>query len=105
MNILYTGWVLIKLFTFDQGKNVYYLHEPNKDIHINLVSKEKLPYGENQWVKLEVNAHCEKVDTTYKINGAKGQFARQSMFCNATEFKIKKCTIRNSVIVNGTQYC
>lgn len=98
-----TMWLLIVLWTPENGKHNYYLKDPVRNYHISATLDNKLPYNEGSWIKVKVNMECEHIHTNHIVGIS--TFLRNDHFCNAKEITIENCNENNSIIVNGIRYC
>ena len=94
VNITVTSWFILKAYLPLIGGNAYVLHKPEKNMRVELTTKNKLPYNVNSWIKLTLNMDCEIHDTV-----------PVRYFCKSKEYRVEECNIYNSFTINGVQYC
>jgi hypothetical protein len=102
-----TMWLVIVLWTPENGKHNYYLKDPVKNYHIAATLDEKLPYEPGSWIKATVTMECDDVQTIQEINTGSRivNFLRNDHFCNTTEVRNEECNERNSFVIGGIRYC
>lgn len=101
--ITLTAWFIIKSHTPGVEHN-YYLYEPEKRYHVSYITKDKLRFGADQWIKLKLKMECELVKTQAPtIHNA--VYLVNNYYCTTNEVLEQKCTEYNSFVVNGIRYC
>ena len=93
--ILTKIWLIVVSYDTVDNKHFYYLQEPQRDIHIALITTLKLPSGINQWVRVKGSATCDRINPNTR--------GFRSLLCNSTDLQNTPCKV--FVHLNGYDYC
>jgi len=88
-------WLIVVSYDTVDDQHSYHLWEPQRNVHISLLTPKKLPSKSNQWVRVGGTITCDKTNPDTK--------GFRNLLCNSVDLQHVPC--KSFMYVNGYNYC